>query len=314
MINYEENRKQDISLTEVITSLKPIFPDLRRKQIKFIYHGSYNVFEVKEKYIFRFPDKIFRNSAGAKLITNEVRMLNIIKNYVDFNIPDPIFISTEEDNLFIGYEMLKGISLSKCFMRATKSNKIGISKDIGSFLSQLHSDELKAELIVDSTNDLKFTTKYIEDWKKFYKDIQKKAFSLTNSTQKIWIINLFDSFLNNKENFNFIPTVVHGDFDISNILVNSGTFDVTGIIDFEESRIYDPAVDLLFYNEGDLFLRNILANYQRQIDSHLEVRMKFLFGCTCLHYIKFGIEHNINDMIKVGFKKLKYIMKIFSTL
>ncbi|GAH43787.1 unnamed protein product, partial [marine sediment metagenome] len=38
-------------------------------------------------------------------------------------------------------------------------------------------------------------------------------------------------------------------------LVDPKTFKITGIVDFEESRIYDPAVDFLFYDEGDVFLR-----------------------------------------------------------
>lgn len=43
-------------------------------------------------------------------------------------------------------------------------------------------------------------------------------------------------------------------------------------------------------------------------DPNFEERMKFLYGCTYLHYIKFGVENSINDMIKAGFQMLNHII------
>jgi len=134
---------------------------------------------------------------------------------------------------------------------------------------------------------------------------------LLNSTQKKWITNLFDTFLKEKENFNFKYTIIHGDFDISNILVNLKTFDITGIVDFEESCIYDSAADFIFYEEGDDFLSEILSNYRRQIDDNFEKRMRFLFRRSSLGYIEFGTENNIPDMVDAGFQKLKKSMRRF---
>ncbi|MFX1572893.1 MAG: phosphotransferase family protein [Promethearchaeota archaeon] len=309
MINYEEKRKQDISQNDVFNSLQVFLPEIKENQIKFCYHGTYNVFEVNNKYIFRFPDRLFRNYKGVHLINHEIKMLNFIQKYVSIEIPMPIFISREFSNPFFGYKKINGISLSKCFNKTSKIEKIKIANEIGVFLSQLHSDKLVEKAINNKIIEVILTPdKYRQEWQNYFDQIQTNVFPLMKLYQKIWVSNHFNSFLTKEKNFNFTPTIIHGDFDTSNILVDPNTFMITGIIDFEESRLYDPATDFIFYEEGNIFLEKLLASYKKKMDPYFKERMKFLYGCTCLHYIKFGVENNLNDMIKVGFQMLKHIM------
>ncbi|MFX0076349.1 MAG: phosphotransferase [Candidatus Hermodarchaeota archaeon] len=128
---------------------------------------------------------------------------------------------------------------------------------------------------------------------------------------KKWIANLFNTFLDEKENFNFKYTIIHGDFDISNILVDPESFKVTGIVDFEEARIYDPAADFLFFDQGDEFIQEMLSNYKGEIDNNFQKRMKFLYGRACLAYIEFGLKHKLPDLVNVGFELLEIRMKRF---
>ena len=51
----------------------------------------------------------------------------------------------------------------------------------------------------------------------------------------------------------FTPVLIHGDFDTSNFLISQKNKELTGIIDFEECQIGDPAADLLFFQEEHLF-------------------------------------------------------------
>jgi len=309
MINYEEQRSQDISQTDVFNSLQVLLPELRENQIKFLYHGTYNVFEVNDKYIFRFPDKLFRNLKGVQLIDQEVKILNFIQKYIYLKIPKPIFISREINNLFFGYEKIKGISLSKCFNKTSRSNKIRIAKEVGTFLSQLHSDNLvKKALSKKIFEEILTPDNYKQEWQNYFDQIQTSTFSLMHLYQKNWVSKLFNFFLKEEKNFNFTPAIIHGDFDTSNILVDPKTFKITGIIDFENSKIYDPATDFIFYEEGDIFLKTLLASYKGHKDQNFIKRMKFLYGCTCLHYIKFGVENDLNDMVKFGFQKLNHII------
>jgi len=312
MTFFEENRAADISLAEVIDSFYGFFPDIEENDVKFLYHGTYNVFEVKNRYIFRIPDKVFRNQKGVKLIQNELKMLQQVQNYVSVTIPNILYISIDPDCPLMGYEKIDGIPLSKCYYKTSKREKLQIAKEISIFLSELHSDELLNEVIRNTLIDITFSCeRYREKWEKYFEKIQVSLFNSMNSTQKRWITNLFNTFLNEKENFNFKYTIIHGDFDTSNILIDPKSLKITGIVDFEESRIYDPAADFLFYDEGNDFLKEILSNYKGEIDRSFENRMKFLYGRSCLAYIEFGMKHNIPDMIEAGFQLLKIRMNRF---
>ncbi|MFX1390614.1 MAG: phosphotransferase family protein [Promethearchaeota archaeon] len=310
MTFYEETRATDLTLSEVIDCLNIFFPDIEEKDISFFYHGTYNVFEVKNQFIFRIPDKAFRNQKGVELIQNEVKMLNHIQKYVSVSVPDPIYISIDPEYPVMGYEKIDGVPLSRKFNKISKSKRMEIAEEIGHFLTELHSKELYQNAILKQIVDVDYSCeKYKLEWKNYFKNVQKLLFPIMNSTQKNWIINLFDSFLNNDANFKFKQCIIHGDFDISNIVVDTETYKITAIVDFEESRVYDPAVDFIFYEGGNEFLRKTLTSYEGLIDPNFEERMKFLYGRSCLGYIEFGLKNNLADMIDVGFKLLETRME-----
>jgi aminoglycoside phosphotransferase len=309
---YEENRVSDLSLKEVIDYLYPFFPDIEKEDILFLYHGTYNVFDLKNQFILRIPDRVFRNHKGVQLIQNEVKMLFHIQRYISIPIPEPIYVSIDPDCPFMVYEKIDGIPLSKCFKKISKNKRIKIAGDIGQFLTELHSKKICQNALLNNIVEDNFSCKkYREEWKKFFDKIQTTIFHLMNLTQKKWIINLFNSFLTVEKNFNFKYSIIHGDFDISNILVDPNSFKITGIVDFEESRIYDRAIDFIFYEEGDYFLEEIISNYKDNLDENFKERIKFLYGRACLRYIEFGLENNLPDMINAGFQLLNTRMKRF---
>lgn len=310
MSNYEENRACDLTLAEVIDCLYVFFPDIEEKDISFFYHGTYNVFDVKNQFMFRIPDKTFRNQKGVALILNEIKMLNHIQKYVSVSIPDPIYISIDPEYPVMGYEKINGIPLSRCFKNINKIKRMEIAKEIGQFLTELHSKDLFQNALLNKIVDSTFSCKsYKEAWERYFEKVQNQIFHLMNSEQKRWIRNLFNSFLNNSANFNFNYSIIHGDFDLSNIVVDPNTFKVTGIVDFEESRIYDRAADFIFYEEGNDFLSSIFANYRENIDENFKERMKFLYGRAGLAYIEFGLENDLPDLIDAGFQLLDKRMK-----
>lgn len=128
-----------------------------------------------------------------------------------------------------------------------------------------------------------------------------------------WNDIIFKEFFSNKENFNFQFCLTHGDFDTSNILADPINFRLTGIIDFEETSIFDPATDLIFFKEGDDFLQSILQTYSNvSNDLNRLNRMRFLAARTFICYLKFGIENSRPAMIKEGLRMLQQNMLSFS--
>jgi aminoglycoside 2''-phosphotransferase len=292
-----------------LNSLKNIFPTITEEDLRFFYHGTYNVFEVKKKFIFRFPDRHFRNSKGVKLIKEEIESLKIIKKFVQFRIPEPKFFSFDANFPFMGYKKLEGIPLSLYFFKLDLKTKERIAKEIATFLSELHSPDLVKKF----SNNNYSPEDYHQEWKVYHQKIQTEILPLLQTNQQRWVNRLFDDFLGEKENFKFFPKVVHGDFDTSNILFNPKTQHISGIVDFEETRVYDPAANFLFFREGDNFLEKIIENYTYEVNTGFRNRMKFLFGRGCLGYIEFGHMTDRLEMIGVGKKMLDERMKMFPT-
>lgn len=275
--------------------------------LQFYYHGSYNVFEVKSEYIFRIPDRHFRNAKGVKQIKDEMKTLQIIQDYVHIQVPEPIYFSFDTTIPFMGYKKLEGVPLSRCFFNLDKKNKERIAKEIAFFLSELHSVDL-----INKFPNSKYSTKdYREEWFNYFQKAKLEIFPLLEADQQRWVKLLFNEFLSKKENFKFTPKVVHGDYDLTNILYNPETGHISGIVDFEETRIYDPAADFLFYKEGEFFRDLIIKNYAYKINTGFRNRMKFLFGRTCLTYIEFGHMNDRPEMISVGLEMLRDRMERF---
>jgi aminoglycoside 2''-phosphotransferase len=314
MISYEESNPSDVDINQVIKEFAKFIPNISKNQIKFLYHGTYNVFEVKSKYIFRFPDRFLRNEKGVKLIRKETDILNFLKNHISTPIPQPSFISLTEGFPFVGYEKIPGVSLSRIFSKSTISYRRKVAEQVASFLNVLHSKSICkkfAELFqipeLLKGNSLK------QYWIKRLERLRKLVFSEIKSFEQKWIESVFDDFLSNEKNFQFSPNLIHGDFDTSNILVNADTNipEITGIIDFEECSIYDPAYDLLFFDEGPEFLDTLLLQYDHSDDPSLHSRMKFFYCRQCIEYLEFGIDHSRLAMIEVGKQILNKNMKKF---
>ena len=306
-MGFEENNPLDISISIVHTALKEFFPNLSKKNISFFYHGTYNVFQIENRFIARFPDKSLRNEKGSQLIKNEIDILNLLSTFLSFKIPKPLHFSLNKETPFMVYEKIPGISLSKCFNEIQNSQKQKIAHQIADFLSELHS------LRLDESSELKSlsTEDYHDYWMNVSIKMEKEIFPKLTSEQKNWLSNVFSDFLEDNQNFKFTPCVIHGDFDTSNILVDPNSFNITGIIDFEESSIFDPAADFIFYDEGEIFLKHILDNYKGIKENNFLNRMKFLYCRTCVPYFHFGLKNNRMDVYSEGMRKLKKNMKIF---
>jgi len=318
MTFYEAQNPADISKDEIIPIIKKYMPEIKAESISFFYHGTYNVFEINQKYIVRVADHEFRNAKGQKMLRRENEILNFLQNKLPLNIPEILFLSDSNEIPLSIHQKIPGKSLVFLFKQLSQVDKVEIGREIGKFLSVFHSEELMLEYFrafpefkneYKSKND--FMQKFKDFWIMRYKKAKDIAYHYLNKKQQNWLSLIFDSYLENKDNFSFSPRISHCDFDTSNILIDPNKKHLTGVIDFEECKIWDPAVDLLFFGEGSEFLNAVLENYNYSNQKGLRERMKFFICRTCVPYLVWGTEHNRPGMIKEGLKIIKYNMKMF---
>lgn len=314
---FEEQNPADIKISDFFEEIRRHWPDLQMKDITFHYHGTYNVFLIKKTHILRIPDRTLRNQEGLNLLKQESSKLKFFTEhwpkFLPFIIPNPIYINDNPKLPYTYYKLIRGQSLSNVYNSLTPLYQITLAHQIAQFLDFLHSSELTQQFKVKFPHLAEHTPqKYISHWEKKYNRIQSLIFPILNSKRQIsWLINLFESFLDHPEYCEFSPTIRHGDFDTSNILVNDNPPKITGIIDFEETKIGDPATDLLFYREGSQFMEELFKKRQISYDPYLHNRMKFLFCRTCVPYMEWGIDHGRDEMVEYGKYRLKMLMDLF---
>ena len=142
MTSFEETNPPDIPLDTVLAALRGFFPDIHGDDVNFIYHGTYNVYEVMGEWIFRFPDSSLLNEDGLELIRYEHEVLQAIGPHVTLKVPAFEHVSEDPELPFAGYEKIPGVSLSTCFDCTKKKSREEMAKKLGGFLSELHSPEV----------------------------------------------------------------------------------------------------------------------------------------------------------------------------
>jgi len=243
-----------------------------------------------------------------RLIEREAILLEKLKDFISVQIPEPLYVDISDDNPHMGYQKLPGASLTRYYHIVPAAKRRSIGETAGRFLGELHELNLH-ELWVENSDPVFDVEADRNDYRAVFNRIQKEVYPNLSESQIEWTDVLFHEFLEPDENFDYEPCLTHGDFDTSNILVNPKTFEVTGIIDFEETRMYDPAADFLFQDGGVDFLAAILGSYTRKTDEKLPQRMTFRLGRQPFIYILSGIDFKLERMVSYGYAALDEMIR-----
>lgn len=281
------------------------YPDLfQGKAIKVNYSGSANIVliignENQPKWIFRFPRKDNPSSVNQMLL--EQKIMPHLKKKITIAIPDYKIISNQnEEYLYVGYPMIEGIQLYDHYFNSLNNNqKEQLAIILAQFLTELHTLDYKEVvpskiLSPDNARD---------SWKDYYKYVQDNLYLYLGDTEKKWISNYFEEFLQNPDNFLFKPCITHGDLKPAHIIFDKNKGILSGVIDFG-IKITDPALDLGYLTFGESFIDLLLLHYKGTVDPMFKNRIKFYFNSRPFYGLLYGINNNSKATFEKGLKSL----------
>jgi aminoglycoside phosphotransferase (APT) family kinase protein len=236
-------------------------------------------------------------------------------------VPVPDFYVEDGPNgaPFAAYPMLPGESLIGAAALLPASKRAGMpqfrlapdfGRALGVFLRELHAfpKERAAVLGVPSRAGAEWGTTRGE----FYEEVILRAFPLISCEARSYAEQRFEAYLNDASNFEFEPRLIHGDLDRQNVLVDLTTGELSGVIDFGDVAIGDPAIDLWLplmdferLGIGDQ-LPDFLAAYSApELDLNRARRVvDFIEFTWPFHDILYGLRIGDDDFVAGGIQAL----------
>lgn len=274
------------------------FPQILVDSVAQVLEGwGSDVFEINGRLIFRFPKWPERERATQI----EINLLPELAKALSVQIPYFEFIGKHNNETFIGYRKIPGVPLASC-----NYNRGNLATQLAKIITEMHRFpvHLATKLKVPKPN-------WRIEYEEFYSRVRDKAFPLMNEALQMRAVSIWEGFLENEDNFKFEPVFIHRDLSgDQHILCNPERPEITGIIDWEDSCIGDPAIDFtgLYWDCKEKFTKRVLADYDGKVDKTFWERTIFYYKIGAFHEISYGQLINDGAHIESGLKHLSRVL------
>jgi aminoglycoside 2''-phosphotransferase len=257
--------------------------------------------------IFRFarrPDVAMRLAREATLLPDLAPTLPLGIPHFDFIAETPT-----EGVRFVGYRSIPGEALRLCGMGMSSMHEL--ARALGEFLSALHrfptAEAQYGGVLGGGT----------EDWRREYQDrsseVRQYVLPLLTSPEQRAVASFWDGYLDDATNFDFAPVLIHRDLSDEHILMDPETSKLTGVIDWGDVSIGDPAIDFAgLYNAlGEPFARLVFDAYagdERHEDAAFWRRVRFYAEIVPFYEIIFGRLEGDEGHVEHGLAALRRTM------
>lgn len=258
-------------------------PDYRIESVVPLGGGLDNLaYEVNGELVVRFskePDLARR----AALVCHEARVLAAVADISPLPVPEPAFTVAEQGCL--AYRKLPGMPLLDVPRHRRSAHGTSIAATLGELLTALHAvpvDRLAG--LVDT--DHQPLTEWRHEAAENYATVAGQVPAVHRRS--------VEAFLDAAPpNDGCTPTFSHNDLGIEHVLIDPDTWTVTGIIDWSDAAVVDPACDfgLLHRDLGPAATRAAIRSYRT--DAHdlaaLGERAVFYARCSVFEDLAHGI-------------------------
>ena len=254
------------------------------------------VLEVNNEFIFRFP----RGPLGKVQQQKEIALLSELSKALSLPIPQFEFIHQGDrfEECAVGYRKIHGLPLSK---ELTSSAQV--ASHLGKFLFDLHNFPVNraVQLNVPKFTGMSWRKKYLD----FYTSVQENISSMMSPQVSKQMDGLWEGFLDTQANFQFQPVLIHGDLGEDHILCDPRRGFISGIIDWGDAVIGDPALDFvgLLNVGGQTFAERVFHSYQGNIEPNFWEKISFYHQIIPFYEIQYGLLTRDKRYIQTGLQR-----------
>ncbi len=249
------------------------FPEIPIRVASLIPTGWENyVLEVNDELIFRFP----RRREGVIQLQMELKLLPIVARVASIRVPEFEWVWQGGRGLrriFIGYRKIHGVHLTSDLVDASKDSPTVL--ELSDFLNEIHRLPIARLMKLGVPH---FTqAEWTRNLGRLLHEITLEVQPLLNEKAQRRLSSIIDDFRNYRDSVRFEPVFRHCDLNGANILCDPSVKRITGIIDWGDASIGDPAYDFsgLLYEYGTKFLDALLSHYSLENKSDFKRRIIF---------------------------------------
>ncbi len=281
------------------------FPDVRVGRCELIPGGWDNIMLlVNEEWIFRIP----RRPDGEGPLAKEVALLSELARTLPVPVPrfERVWRGDETPRIIAGYRRLSGQPAAQAVARGRVPETIGTQ--LAEFLTALHAFPIaRARALGVPGGD---ATSWRGEYEDFYRWIQRETFRDLGARERRWASRLCEDFLATPSHFRFTPVLLHRDLGAEHILHDEATGRITGIIDWGDAWVGDPAFDFtgLLADWGEVTAEAALAHYNGPKDAGMMDRARFYAQVIPFYGIIYGRKFGHEEWRDEGFRRLRALV------
>ncbi len=282
---------------EIIRLLARHLPGYEVGSVKRLGEGQDNAaYEVNGELVVR-QSKIDEAAGRGEAVRREAALLAAVAELSPVPVPQPVFV--DEVAGVLAYGKLPGRPLNLHPVR----EPMRLAAPLGGFLSRLHAAPVeRMEAFVP--RDIYPLSELLEEAEGHYGEVVAHVPSAAR--------RMVEDFLGNPAPAEpGVPAFCHNDLGAEHVLADAETSTVTGVIDWTDAAIADPAYDLaLVYRDlGPEVFERTLAHYHGRLDDAGRARVLFYARCALLEDVAYGLRSGVRSYADAG---LAHLARTFS--
>lgn len=257
--------------SECLSAVQKCFPELEITEVSPLGEGWANwSFESPSGLVFRFP----KSASSAAELDAIKPIIEELGEHLDLPMPRYTRQSDWRGLPFVAYPKVPGLPLTRDHLEGSSDPAV-LSKQIGTFLTRLHQfpiTRLRQEFPQAPEHP------WLDQCRELCDEVKEFVLPELPVALGDRIDALFEDFITELSATPINAVFVHGDLEPAHILWDSSTQRITGVIDFDDGGIGDPAWDmrlLLHYYGADALLAILEAYEATPADDFFTRRVHF---------------------------------------
>jgi aminoglycoside phosphotransferase (APT) family kinase protein len=235
--------------------------------------------------------RLARNAAAAAGYAKERRLLPVLRPHLPLPIPDPRWIAGPSAAFpfgVLGYPLLPGRPLTPADL--ARGHAARLAADLAAFLRALHRVPLAETAALGLPGPADRAVRW-EAMRAATLPVVRAAFSADEAAA---VGRWWDRLRAEPRMDAYRPVLHHGDLWYENLLVDEGATRLTGVVDFEDAALGDPAQDFAtLLHLGESFAARVSATYAAAggvLDATFAYRRRRLWELRELEGLAFAIR------------------------